>query len=633
MNHRNLPPRILAAALPHFISILTGKLGLAVKWMRGTRTAMTNLKEVVFEPFYLHRMADEGKLAQMCQLYFGKAWHEGGHHRHTDMVAMAAWRRANPEIEALFMPLEDARMEAALIREFPGAEADLNACFDTLTDFGLFGPIPPDAGGRSLLHGYVLYRARAITRRQANCRKWADDARELLVDAFGKAFTVRLDVLLNTRLPQLRSSQEVCDLVEDIGTAIEEEREKLQQQAAAASQGNPGSDDDSDQDGQTASQGGTGEDADEEDDQGGSDAGQDDADEEANDGTDANQGNTDGDADEEDDQDGNNAGQDDTDEDADAAEAPASGAGGDAAGEESPQSKANALEDALTGQNDGAGDLDSAISQAVEEAMEHLGGHDDAVDAVEVGGDTSVADEMFRDRSSRVSVDFSEAVLASQELACAIAAKLEALKREAALPGKRGRFNPRMLPRVPCGEERMFLQQSPRRGIDTAVFLLLDTSGSMDGPRIDIARAAVYATARAMSPIRGVALAAGCFPVGGMLKTWSQPAFDPSPFGVSASGYSTPLAEGLLAARRELLPRREARKLLIVVTDGEPDSVSGAILEREVAEGLGIEVYGLGIQLPAVRNVFPRHEVIQDLNELAPSILGLIGQRLIDQAA
>lgn len=628
MNHRNLPPRTLAAALPHFISMLTGKLGLKVRWARGTRTAMTTLKEVVFEPFYLHRMADEGKLAQMCQLYFGKAWHEGGHHRHTDMVAMATWRAANPEIEALFMPLEDARMEAALIREFPGAEADLNVCFDTLTDFGLFGPIPPDAGARSLLHGYVLYRARAITRRQANCRKWADEARELLVEAFGKAFVVRLDVLLNTRMPQLRSSQEVCDLVEDIGTAIEEERRKLQQQAASASasQGNPGSaGDDSDQDAD--------DDADEKGAQGSSDADQGDADEDED--AAGNQGDDtdDADADDEDDQGGSDAGQDDAEEEADATAGQDGDTGGDAAGEDSPQSKADALKEALTGQNDGAGDLDSAISQAVEEAIEHLGGDEDAVDAFEVGGDTSDADEMFKYSSRRVTVDFSEAMLASQELAGAIAAKLEALKREAALPGKRGRFNPRMLPRVPCGEERMFLQQSPRRGIDTAVFLLLDTSGSMCGHRIEVARAAVYATARAMTPIRGVSLAAGCFPVGGMLKTWSQPAFDPAPFGVSADGGSTPLAEGLLAARRELLPRREARKLLIVVTDGEPDSVSAAILEREVAEGLGIEVYGLGIQLPAVRNVFPRHDVIQKLDELAPSILGLIGQRLIDQAA
>ena len=58
--------------------------------------------------------------------------------------------------------------------------------------------------------------------------------------------------------------------------------------------------------------------------------------------------------------------------------------------------------------------------------------------------------------------------------------------------------------------------------------------------------------------------------------------------------------------------------------------VAAATVEREVAEALGIEVYGLGIQLPAVRNVFPQHQVIQNLSELAPSMLGLIGQRLID---
>jgi hypothetical protein len=62
-----------------------------------------------------------------------------------------------------------------------------------------------------------------------------------------------------------------------------------------------------------------------------------------------------------------------------------------------------------------------------------------------------------------------------------------------------------------------------------------------------------------------------------------------------ATGF-TPLAEALVWATGELSRRREARRRVLVITDGEPDDESAVNRMRARLEGAGIELLGLGIQ-------------------------------------
>jgi nitric oxide reductase activation protein len=77
-----------------------------------------------------------------------------------------------------------------------------------------------------------------------------------------------------------------------------------------------------------------------------------------------------------------------------------------------------------------------------------------------------------------------------------------------------------------------------------------------------------------------------------------------------ASG-STPMADGVQFGLSALNERREAHRILCVITDGVPDSPHEKVIARQVrlARGAGIHVIGVGIGSGAkyVRTLFPDH--------------------------
>jgi len=91
----------------------------------------------------------------------------------------------------------------------------------------------------------------------------------------------------------------------------------------------------------------------------------------------------------------------------------------------------------------------------------------------------------------------------------------------------------------------------------------------------------------------------------------------------------TPLGESLLFAGRRLAERPEPRKVLFCLTDGQP--VVGAWDEKVTMDhacwavrrlsAAGIEPVGIGIREQCVETIFPRHAVIQNLQELPITFL------------
>jgi cobaltochelatase CobT len=100
-----------------------------------------------------------------------------------------------------------------------------------------------------------------------------------------------------------------------------------------------------------------------------------------------------------------------------------------------------------------------------------------------------------------------------------------------------------------------------------------------------------------------------------------------SRFALSARG-GTPMTDGLIAAARSLVTRPEPRKLLLTVTDGQPDNQASArILVRHLAQR-GVELYGLGLGTNSVRHLFPQSDVIHNVASLAPTLLGMLRRTL-----
>ncbi len=195
----------------------------------------------------------------------------------------------------------------------------------------------------------------------------------------------------------------------------------------------------------------------------------------------------------------------------------------------------------------------------------------------------------------------------------------------------------RQLYRLPCRESGIFVKKTRRQSPDTAVYLLLDRSGSMAGARIRVASEATLATALALAEIPGCQAAVLAFPssteqrVIPLLGFTEQAKTVAGRFRLVAQG-STPMANALWRAAYELLLRPETRRLLVVITDGEPNhpQATAGVIQR--CRRSGIEVFGLGIELDEpVKALFgvPSAVFIEDIQDLPKALFRLLERGLL----
>ncbi len=196
--------------------------------------------------------------------------------------------------------------------------------------------------------------------------------------------------------------------------------------------------------------------------------------------------------------------------------------------------------------------------------------------------------------------------------------------------GRSGRLDPHCLHKVCVGDQRVFRRDGTHKAVDTAVHILLDTSGSMRGSSMETATNACYALAHALQGIPNVHTAITAFPGIG-LDDSVQPVLAigqrlnlKTPFKVDADGL-TPLGPALLWALQEMLRLKQARKLVLVLTDGQPDSPQCAMYALGIAKRIGVEVYGIGIESGSVLSLMPgRSCVIEHSSDLAGAMFGMM---------
>jgi cobaltochelatase CobT len=191
-----------------------------------------------------------------------------------------------------------------------------------------------------------------------------------------------------------------------------------------------------------------------------------------------------------------------------------------------------------------------------------------------------------------------------------------------------------------AGESRLFIQRQPRIAPNAAVHLLVDISGSMGKPigegnckYFHVANEAALALAMALEGIPGVVPAVSYFP--GIHQEVSiallpkqsvrhrAACFDQKPRGC------TPMAQAMWFAANSLLAQKQKRKLMIVLTDGDPDDWAAThdIVDR--CRRSGFELLGIGIQTRSVERFFPKSIVINDVKDLKRELFEVTQQLLI----
>ena len=222
------------------------------------------------------------------------------------------------------------------------------------------------------------------------------------------------------------------------------------------------------------------------------------------------------------------------------------------------------------------------------------------------------------------------ALQAASQMEATLARKLQAKKKRRLGSSRAGRaLSSRHLHRAVTGDSRIYRGTQDRDTTDVAIEILEDRSISMRD-RMKLANEASFSACLGLESISGIKIAATAFP-GPNNTIISLKRFDDETninrFGVNPNG-TTPLANALIGIAPEILARKESRKMIFVVTDGEPDNPEQAKQIMKTLSGAGIEFYGIGIGNMYDESLFLKSRVIHDINQLTPQLFDLLSETL-----
>jgi len=200
------------------------------------------------------------------------------------------------------------------------------------------------------------------------------------------------------------------------------------------------------------------------------------------------------------------------------------------------------------------------------------------------------------------------------------------------------RMDGKRLHRLPLGETKLFQRKEIKASPNTAIHLLLDKSESMGyqvtdsqgqsvGSRMPIALEATLALALAFEGIPGVNPGVTAFPghqndsVFRLLEHGQRVNARTGAFSLAATG-STPMTEAIWFGAASLLRCREPRKVLMVMTDGQPNDTLSTLDILQRCRDSGIETVGIGLGLD-VSHLFPIAITINELQELRAQLFDL----------
>jgi len=499
------------------------------------------------------------------QIAWGYLAHEAAHIRHTNFD-MVQKASSKPIRKALLNIIEDVRIENELAKDYPGTRRSISQVIEYMVDTQQMC-VPEQLEPASNLQAWLLFRLRCHFLGQKALTPLYQAVDERVRQLFPAAAMSRLSAML-TAVPSLGSTGEVLKLVDAIVAMLEEESRPPQDESDADN---------------------------------GNDIGQDAS------------------------NDSNNSSDSQTPE-------AASSAMGDAAetGDSDNSDQADNLRQAL--EASAAQFEPDTFAQVAEVLSEQAEGHQGVTPlSLPQAEQAMLGDEailtLSASESAQIRARLRGMVQSSQD-------NRNHAKRHGL------RVATHRLAASQAGESRLFIQRQPRIAPNAAVHLLVDISGSMGKPigegnrkYFHVANEAALALAMALEGIPGVVPAVSYFP--GIHQEVSiallpkqsvrhrAACFDQKPRGC------TPMAQAMWFAANSLLAQKQKRKLMIVLTDGDPDDWAAThdIVDR--CRRSGFELLGIGIQTRSVEKFFPQSIVINDVKDLKRELFEVTQQLLI----
>ena len=231
--------------------------------------------------------------------------------------------------------------------------------------------------------------------------------------------------------------------------------------------------------------------------------------------------------------------------------------------------------------------------------------------------------------------DREKAVRMATALKARMLGMLQAHTLRHAISGRQGKLETGKLYRLSTRSPRVFQKRASVHKLDTAVHILLDSSGSMHGESIKLAVQACYAVGKALEHLSGISLGITSFPAYREGKIGVFPLVRHGQkmtdrMQMQAHG-GTPLAEALWWVMRQMLILRETRKVVLILTDGVPDDVTQCLQALEALRKTGVEVYGIGMKFDCISSLLPdtSSRVISRFEELSPALFEVLQHALL----
>jgi hypothetical protein len=593
----------LQRALPVVAGMIADRTGIEVKTAAG---ACTDGKVIYLPALPLNLSEDDFVTA------IGYIYHEAGHILDTDFsVPLGVGLE-----RAIINSLEDIRIEKQRMIRSPGARRYLGRLVEILTQRSLEGrndgfwlvPADDTVPTSAVFQAFLLYKLRHDVLGQEGIKPLVDTA-EAAMARFPTAMRTRLEALM-FEVEQCENTADVSDLAHEIIRMIKEEQEKEQEreeQQQQQQQDKQSADSSDDDDGQSGA-GSSAQDDSSTDDGGQSGAG----DDEGDDSQDGKQ------------QQSAEGGQGDSGVSADAG-LPEDDAVSDQTGNGTGGS--NMLKELLGMSDDDVMEtLDDMLQNSLNQAANQAARSGRVVSTANVHplrlpnkqADTSRIKGAINAIRVRTMAWLSSAAECDTQVVH-VGKQLDYTRLHQA------RFGGPVFTRVEEGID-----------LNAEISILVDRSGSMES-RIQLAGESALATLLAYD-IQGIHTQVAAFPVSGyvngnvddcgvaIVKRWNEsPRFLGGRVQSLTTDGTTPMAEAIFWATCDLLKRDEALRILLVVTDGDPDEFEATREVIDLARKSGVQVLGLGIGSDTRPLFGDKHAaVIGDIKELTGSMIKLI---------
>jgi len=215
---------------------------------------------------------------------------------------------------------------------------------------------------------------------------------------------------------------------------------------------------------------------------------------------------------------------------------------------------------------------------------------------------------------------------------------------------KKGKLAPKSIYRAAMGNEvgaygeKVFSKKIQKYDLDVAISIVSDFSGSMGGDKMTHTIVCALMLNEAISklgvPIEIIGFTHRSTSILNIFKTFKKPVQTEelkarmcaaaNNMGNNADG------EALLFAYNRLVQQPNKRKLMIVLSDGQPACRGrGNIVKftKDVVEQIQkdkqVEIYGIGLEDDTVKRFYKHYRVIKHSNELEEAVLGVIKNNII----